>query len=51
MKPPNVEDIYPLSPLQEGMLFHSLLEPSSGLYLDQIVTRLGQFASRTSAAQ
>ncbi len=30
-----VEDVYPLSPLQEGMLFHSLLSPGSGEYTGQ----------------
>jgi amino acid adenylation domain-containing protein/non-ribosomal peptide synthase protein (TIGR01720 family) len=30
-----VADIYPLSPLQEGLLMHTLLEPGSGIYLMQ----------------
>ena len=31
----NVEDVYPLSPLQQGMLFHSLLTPESEVYVNQ----------------
>lgn len=31
----NVEAIYPLSPLQEGMLFHSIYNPDSGVYVTQ----------------
>ncbi|WP_447599364.1 amino acid adenylation domain-containing protein [Nitrospira sp. Nam80] len=31
----NIEDIYPLAPMQEGVLFHTLLEPGSGMYLMQ----------------
>ena len=31
----NVEDVYPLSPIQEGMLFHTLNEPNSGIYFNQ----------------
>ncbi len=31
----NIEDIFELSPLQEGMLFHSLYEPRAGLYVQQ----------------
>jgi amino acid adenylation domain-containing protein/non-ribosomal peptide synthase protein (TIGR01720 family) len=39
----NVEDFYPLSPLQQGMLFHSLYSPDSGEYFEQLtLTLLGQ---------
>lgn len=35
--PKNVQNVFPLTPLQEGMLFHSLLEPSAGAYFQQVV--------------
>ncbi|MCI0665069.1 MAG: condensation domain-containing protein [Acidobacteria bacterium] len=31
----NIEDIYPLSPAQEGILFHSLSAAESGIYISQ----------------
>ncbi|MCA1681692.1 MAG: condensation domain-containing protein, partial [Actinobacteria bacterium] len=31
-----VEDVYPLTPLQAGMVFHSLVDASSGAYFDQL---------------
>lgn len=30
-----IEDIYPLSPMQEGLLFHSLVDPESHSYFEQ----------------
>ncbi|WP_437576665.1 amino acid adenylation domain-containing protein [Sorangium sp. So ce887] len=33
--PAGLDDVYPLSPMQEGMLFHTLLNPGSGIYLMQ----------------
>jgi surfactin family lipopeptide synthetase C len=36
----NVEAIYPLSPLQEGMLFHSIYAPDSGVYVTQACVTL-----------
>lgn len=35
MSKENVESIYPLSPMQEGMLFHSLTEQGSTAYFEQ----------------
>ena len=32
----DIEDVYPLSPMQQGMLFHSLSAPASGNYLNQM---------------
>ncbi|MCZ8519464.1 MULTISPECIES: non-ribosomal peptide synthetase [Paenibacillus] len=32
----NIQRIYPLSPLQQGMLFHALLQPESTAYYEQI---------------
>ncbi|WNW10413.1 amino acid adenylation domain-containing protein [Pseudomonas sp. DTU_2021_1001937_2_SI_NGA_ILE_001] len=31
----NIEDLYPLSSMQQGMLLHTLLQPHSGIYLMQ----------------
>jgi NRPS condensation-like uncharacterized protein len=31
----HIEDMYPLSPMQQGMLFHSLYAPTSGVYVTQ----------------
>ncbi|MCP1135854.1 amino acid adenylation domain-containing protein [Paenibacillus polysaccharolyticus] len=36
----SVEDMYPLSPVQEGMLFHYLNHPGSKLYFEQLVLDL-----------
>ncbi|MDY7095143.1 MAG: amino acid adenylation domain-containing protein, partial [Acidobacteriota bacterium] len=46
-----LQDVYPLSPLQQGMLFHALYQPSAGVYLAQAVVSfprwldLGAFAA------
>ena len=37
---PGVEDLYPLAPLQEGILFHSLYDPGADPYLEQLTARL-----------
>ncbi|MCU1758991.1 non-ribosomal peptide synthase/polyketide synthase [Pseudomonas sp. 14P_8.1_Bac3] len=34
--PRQIEDIYPLSPMQQGMLFHTLFEQQSGDYINQL---------------
>ena len=34
-KPENLEDLHQLSPMQQGMLFHSLYTPNSSVYFEQ----------------
>src|SRR5215468_4924628 len=36
MQVENIESIYELSPMQQGMLFHSLRSPQSGMYVEQL---------------
>ncbi|MFI6414764.1 amino acid adenylation domain-containing protein [Streptomyces sp. NPDC050585] len=36
----DIEDIYPLSPVQEGMLYHATTSPEQGLYVETTTFRL-----------
>ena len=36
----NIENIYPLSPMQEGLLFHAVTAPEPGVYMPQVVLHL-----------
>ncbi|MBX8517028.1 amino acid adenylation domain-containing protein [Pseudomonas cichorii] len=36
VNPREIEDIYPLSPMQQGMLFHTLFEEEAGNYINQM---------------
>ncbi|AOX02677.1 hypothetical protein BJP34_27440 [Moorena producens PAL-8-15-08-1] len=40
IKTKNIAEIYPLSPMQQGMLFHSLYAPDSGVYFEQMTFKL-----------
>ena len=40
LRRPEVQDAYRLSPVQEGMLFHSLLSPGSGEYVVQLCAEI-----------
>jgi amino acid adenylation domain-containing protein len=40
MSKKNTEAVYPLSPAQQGMLFHTLYTPESGMYFQQMSTTL-----------
>ncbi|MCF5573322.1 non-ribosomal peptide synthetase [Pseudomonas syringae] len=46
-----IDDIYPLSPMQQGMLFHSLFEEGTGNYINQLrVTVTGLNVPRFQSA-
>ena len=36
----SIEDVYPLSPMQQGMLFHTIYSPDSGVYVEQVACTL-----------
>ncbi|AHH97670.1 non-ribosomal peptide synthetase [Kutzneria viridogrisea] len=38
--PAGIEKVYPLTEMQKGMLFHSLLDPDSGVYVEQFLYTL-----------
>lgn len=37
---PDIEDLYPLSPMQQGMLFHARLGSETGVYFEQHIVEL-----------
>ncbi|MEM7049901.1 MAG: amino acid adenylation domain-containing protein [Acidobacteriota bacterium] len=45
---PALRDLYPLTPVQEGMLFHSLYRPGEGVFVEQLVCDLGGDLDRTA---
>ncbi len=42
-KYPELEDVYSLTPLQQGLIFHTFFAPQSGLYITQTSLRFQQF--------
>ncbi len=51
MKPQNLEDIYELTPTQQGILFHSLIAPKSGVYFVQNCLVIEGYLDRAAFTQ
>lgn len=50
-KSASIEEIFPLSPLQKGLLFHTLFEPGEAVYFEQLTCELhGRFDEAAFAA-
>ncbi|WP_199443117.1 non-ribosomal peptide synthase/polyketide synthase [Umezawaea beigongshangensis] len=47
----HVEDVYPLTPLQAGLVFHGLVDAGSTAYVDQFRLRLGGVARPDALAE
>lgn len=51
LPPRQIQNLYPVTPLQAGLLFHSLYEPSEEAYVNQLVTQVrGLDVERFAAA-
>ncbi|MFJ7885052.1 non-ribosomal peptide synthetase [Pseudomonas sp. NPDC096917] len=46
-----IEDVYPMTPMQEGMLLHTLLQPGTGLYFMQDRYRINSVLDTQRFAQ
>jgi len=46
-----IEDIFPLSPLQKGLLFHTLYSPGESVYFEQLACELHGRLDETAFAQ
>jgi amino acid adenylation domain-containing protein len=49
--PSRIEDVYPLSSLQQGMLFHSLLAQGTGVYIEQVLCELHEVLDEVALRQ